>query len=80
MSPIIFIIFYSNQSQSNEFSSRARRDDLPGAGSGRVSAGMRVKPGRELYRPPGGSWNIDGETAVVCPIVAHTVPQSISVP
>jgi len=50
-----------HQSQSNEFSSRARRDDLPGAGSGRVSAGMRVKPGRELYRPPGGSWNIDAQ-------------------
>jgi len=50
-----------HQSQSNEFSSRARRDDLPSAGSGRVSAGMRVKPGRELYRPPGGSWNIDAQ-------------------
>ena len=41
--------------------SRARgqcRDDIPSGMFGR--GGRQVRPGREIYRPPTASWNIDG--------------------
>jgi len=41
---------------------RDSRDDLPGRGFG-SAVGQRVKPGKEIYRPPapGGSWNIEAQ-------------------
>jgi len=40
--------------------SRDGRDDIPSNGF-RFSGGQRVKPGKEIYRPPTGSWNIDAQ-------------------
>merc|ERR1719367_2273921 len=41
---------------------RDSRDDIPGRGFG-SAVGQRVKPGKEIYRPPapGGSWNIEAQ-------------------
>ena len=50
------------------------RDDIPSGLFGR--GGRQVRPGREIYRPPTASWNIDGNANTLS-LLSHLPPLTL---